>query len=1363
MGNVANLVVYGRYFRYSGGQSIYAAGNVTDTAEKVETIRSDDSCGQYSICFQVANDSGMEDFEGGFSTVKWNLNAPSVSGFQGLNGGRIIAILSTSGTQEAEMIGFDAVVWNMVASAGDGIEPEDIIRTDLSFRSGKETSISIGVLPVNAGLINLHITAQGYRKTTDDDPNGVLLEGREGKYISVAVYAARNIIIGNPLQIYKEASFNTFSYSYFGKNDENLDTTIFANNAQGSHIEWFYVDAAGEYIDIMPKQILLNKPEDIEAFSRTSKIIDSIELQNDKSISIGAVNVYPYTVKLKEKEHGAGGFTKVIGRIYYNNDSTQDIYIESEYTIINKVFVEPSNRKLIMKYGENRLLSGLVNDRGTLGWKSYRKETFTGYNKGIMDDNIITISQNKITASNYGDITLQISPIWYIDEWNRWERFDSIIDKVADTIDIHVEPAILRGKTSKNIIDSVEIINVDSSISLSTNIVGDHYRYSWEYLQVEGSGTGTNSKDWRDVTNIDPSEFRFGVIESEQEGSRGFTSITIQGKMNGQVQMRCKVTDTVTGEVILDNQFTIKIVDTMTLSETRKMLAVGGTLDIEAYISGMGSDTVVEWSVVDSEYCENIRITSIGATTARVEGVAETNNSYVTCRAIVELNGTIKSATFYVMVLPAIDGVRIEVSPSRVISVGGSAALDLIIDPDVTTSFTKDQIKWVVKDFVFQDGTSIDASTIIRKEDSTSNVLQTTVTGLAPGEAYVVAVINDSAQTEIAVITIKVVTKVEGLQLNKKEHTLFLPSGNEDAQNRSTFLLIATPLPKGVVDSEELGIEWYASNNTVTVTPDPENPMQALVTAHAIGSVQVMANVAGLPAIADFCTFTVENPAEEIQLDPAGPYQLRVGETRLVTPILTPAEVTNTSVIWTIENEQIATVSQSGVITGVSFGSTFVTCTTSNGISIQYPVTVFDSAQTVVPAVSGAKIKASPSSVISVGDTVQLDLILDTTETSLTKDQIKWVVKGVDGQGDPETIIEKTDGDNLFQTTITGRSVGEAYVAAVINDSVQTEIAITTIKVLPNVKAIELNTHEVKGKLSESVVLTATLQPKGYADIKNLKMEWIGIPENGSITITPDPNDPLKAVVTFHKAGTVYVMAQVSDMPRIADLCKFEILSARPSNNKDKENDERNNTTNQNTASDSDLTNSEQNRVEAALGSHIVIQTVVKNNAGKLVVTVGREVVFCEKDGSLSKEKWQSVDGVWYYFGSDSKAVDGWLKTGNQWYYMNQNNKQMETGWIQTADGKWYLLDERNGDMQTGWQQRGGKWYLLDGINGDMKTDWQLKDGKWYLLDRMNGDMKIGWQMVNGKWYYLTESGAMAANTITPDGYQVDGSGVWIP
>lgn len=63
--------------------------------------------------------------------------------------------------------------------------------------------------------------------------------------------------------------------------------------------------------------------------------------------------------------------------------------------------------------------------------------------------------------------------------------------------------------------------------------------------------------------------------------------------------------------------------------------------------------------------------------------------------------------------------------------------------------------------------------------------------------------------------------------------------------------------------------------------------------------------------------------------------------------------------------------------------------------------------------------------------------------------------------------------------------------------------------------------------------------------------------------------------------------------------------------------------------------------------------------------------------------------------------------------------------------------------------------------DGYMLTGWQSINGRWYCLHNPNGQMLTGWILSNGKWYYCDASGAMLTNTTTPDGYYVDGNGVW--
>lgn len=82
-------------------------------------------------------------------------------------------------------------------------------------------------------------------------------------------------------------------------------------------------------------------------------------------------------------------------------------------------------------------------------------------------------------------------------------------------------------------------------------------------------------------------------------------------------------------------------------------------------------------------------------------------------------------------------------------------------------------------------------------------------------------------------------------------------------------------------------------------------------------------------------------------------------------------------------------------------------------------------------------------------------------------------------------------------------------------------------------------------------------------------------------------------------------------------------------------------------------------------------------------------------------------------------------------------------------DFGWFRFDEE-GIMQTGWftDSDGNVYYLnpsADGCQGMMLTGWQLIDGKWYFFRDWTG----------------APYGSLLKNGRTPDGYTVDGNGIW--
>lgn len=149
---------------------------------------------------------------------------------------------------------------------------------------------------------------------------------------------------------------------------------------------------------------------------------------------------------------------------------------------------------------------------------------------------------------------------------------------------------------------------------------------------------------------------------------------------------------------------------------------------------------------------------------------------------------------------------------------------------------------------------------------------------------------------------------------------------------------------------------------------------------------------------------------------------------------------------------------------------------------------------------------------------------------------------------------------------------------------------------------------------------------------------------------------------------------------------------------------------------------------------------------------------YCHRDGSYTKDDWEAINGVWYYFDQSGWMVTGWLKKPEGWYYLNPSTGAMATGWA-SINGKWYFFNSA-GRMVTGWLSRSSGWYYLSD-SGAMATGWQYIRNAWYYLEEGNGNMVTGWKQVGNNWYYLQSSGAMAANTWIGD-YYVNGSGVWV-
>ena len=85
----------------------------------------------------------------------------------------------------------------------------------------------------------------------------------------------------------------------------------------------------------------------------------------------------------------------------------------------------------------------------------------------------------------------------------------------------------------------------------------------------------------------------------------------------------------------------------------------------------------------------------------------------------------------------------------------------------------------------------------------------------------------------------------------------------------------------------------------------------------------------------------------------------------------------------------------------------------------------------------------------------------------------------------------------------------------------------------------------------------------------------------------------------------------------------------------------------------------------------------------------------------------------------------------------------------------------RSTEIAYGWyKDANGWWYMEEDGNGH-SNEWKNTNGTWSYLDA-DGYAKTGWFIVDGIWYYAGADGTLFVNTVTPDGYHVNGDGAWV-
>lgn len=209
------------------------------------------------------------------------------------------------------------------------------------------------------------------------------------------------------------------------------------------------------------------------------------------------------------------------------------------------------------------------------------------------------------------------------------------------------------------------------------------------------------------------------------------------------------------------------------------------------------------------------------------------------------------------------------------------------------------------------------------------------VTGVSLGTAEITATTVDGGFISTCIITVAIpaVIKSESVTLNKTYDSLTI--GNAD-------MLSANVAPDNAANKE---VVWTTSDNNIAAVDNTGN-----VTSVSLGSAVITATtVDGSYTATCSVTVTPIVKATGVTLTPTTD-EIGVGGAYNLIALVAPDNATNKVINWTTSNNSVATVDNTGKVTGVTEGSAAIMATTADGsYTAAWSVTVSTSIPVTIP------------------------------------------------------------------------------------------------------------------------------------------------------------------------------------------------------------------------------------------------------------------------------------------------------------------------------------------------------------------------------------------------------------------------------
>ncbi len=375
------------------------------------------------------------------------------------------------------------------------------------------------------------------------------------------------------------------------------------------------------------------------------------------------------------------------------------------------------------------------------------------------------------------------------------------------------------------------------------------------------------------------------------------------------------------------------------------------------------------------------------------------------------------------------------------------------------------------------------------------------ITAGSIGEAIITATTSNGLEASCTVnVTLNVVgvTKVE---TNPSSMTLYIGE-------TSSVEAVITPS-----NATNKAIVW-SSDKTSIATVD----QYGTVTAVSEGVATITATSAN--NISGTCLVTVK--PIEVEALKLSNVSLAIGESQTLNVVITPSNVTDKTIRWSVDNESIATINaNTGKITGVAEGTTFVTATASNGVSVSAEVSV------LATAIELQFVTAKTNIVyINIDDSEDLSSLVEFYPANATNKALQWEVTRSNPTYETGDVVAVSNG------IVTGLRAGSAtvkFTAKAASSSASLTVVVNPI----NATGLTLNKTATEIVLGNQEKLTATITPSNVS-CKTIKWQTSNV---GVAYVTAD------GTVNAVGVGTAVITAQTSDKSGLTASCTVSVIN----------------------------------------------------------------------------------------------------------------------------------------------------------------------------------------------------------------------------